>query len=325
MPAPSIRYINQSAPFWDFIASMEEGEHPLAPPSGPWQGPWGGRRGRHGHGGQGWHHGHDLPHRGPPQAGEATGPSGASADEAAPAYEQSPATAKDDTDMEKNNDENVADPPEDTPKEPGEGGCAGRRRHCGPGARRCGGRENNERPHCGRGGPRGFGGPHGHHHPHGHGPRGPGGPHGGPWGGFAPGFRMLSNLFQPQQEASAENTNGDWAPEADVFDTQSAYVVHISLPGANKDDVGVTWDPERSELQVAGVVHRPGDEEFLKTLALDERRVGAFERKVRLGTRAHPAHVDVDGISAKFENGILIIEVPKMLGEFVDVKKVDIE
>jgi len=136
---------------------------------------------------------------------------------------------------------------------------------------------------------------------------------------------MLSNLFQPQQEASDENTNGDWAPEADVFDTQSAYVVHISLPGANKDDVGVTWDPERSELQVAGVVHRPGDEEFLKTLALDERRVGAFERKVRLGTRAHPAHVDVDGISAKFENGILIIEVPKMLGEFVDVKKVDIE
>jgi len=132
---------------------------------------------------------------------------------------------------------------------------------------------------------------------------------------------MLSHMFQPD----GAGETGDWSPEADVFDTPSAYVVHVSLPGANKDDVGCTWDPERSELEIAGVVHRPGDEEFLKTLALDERRVGAFERKVRLGSRAHPAQVDVDGIAARFENGILIVEVPKMIGEFVEVKKVDIE
>lgn len=313
--SPSIRYINQSAPFWDFIASMEEGEHPFAPPAWARQGPWGRR-------GHGRHHHHDIPHHGPPgppRDGEA-GP--ASANEAAPAYEErdSPATAMgENSETENKAGDAVPDPPEDTPGEPNEG-CAGRRRHCGPGARRCGG----------RGGPRGFGGPGGfgghphHQHPYGRGPGPQDGPHGGPWGRFAPGFGMLSNLFNPQANTSEENS-GDWAPEADVFDTPSAYVVHISLPGANKEDVGVTWDSERSELQVAGVVHRPGDEEFLKTLALDERKVGAFERKVRLGTRAHPAHVDVDGISAKFENGILIVEVPKMLGEFVDVKKVDIE
>ena len=35
--------------------------------------------------------------------------------------------------------------------------------------------------------------------------------------------------------------------------------------------------------------------------------------------------VDVEGITAKLENGILIVDVPKLNGEFVEVKKVDIE
>jgi HSP20 family protein len=136
------------------------------------------------------------------------------------------------------------------------------------------------------------------------------------------GFGFLSELFQPQAGADQQ---GDFKPEVDVFDTESVFVVHISLPGAQKDDIGVSWDAEKSELSIAGVVHRPGDEELLKTLALDERKVGAFDRKVRLGTRAHPAQIDVDGITAKLENGILLVEVPKLNGEFVEIKKVDIE
>jgi HSP20 family protein len=117
----------------------------------------------------------------------------------------------------------------------------------------------------------------------------------------------------------------DFKPEADVFDTLDSYVIHINLPGAKKEDVGVNWDAEKSELNVAGVIHRPGDEEFLKTLALDERKVGAFERKVRLGSRANPAVVDVEGITAKLEDGVLRVTVPKMNGEFVEVRKVDVE
>jgi HSP20 family protein len=117
----------------------------------------------------------------------------------------------------------------------------------------------------------------------------------------------------------------DFKPEADVFDTEDAYVIHISLPGAKKEDVGVSWDAEKSELSVAGVVYRPGEEDFLQTLALDERKVGAFDRKVRLGSRANPAQVDVDHISAKLEEGILRIEVPKLDKDYVEVKKVDIE
>ena len=138
-------------------------------------------------------------------------------------------------------------------------------------------------------------------------------------------------MFQSQlfggEESSKESKDKseDFKPEVDVFDTEDRFVVHVSLPGAKKEDVAVSWDAEKSELVLGGVVYRPGDEDFLKTLALDERKVGAFERKVRLGSRANPAQVDVDAITAKMEDGVLRIDVPKLDSGYVEIKKVDIE
>jgi len=147
------------------------------------------------------------------------------------------------------------------------------------------------------------------------------------------GLGALAEMFQSQIFGDTNaNTNGQAAqdetsfrPDVDVFDTADAFIAHVSLPGAKKEDVGVSWDQERSELTVAGVVYRPADEETLKALALDERKVGVFERKVRLGSRANPAQVDVDGISARMEDGVLRIDVPKLDAGYVEVKKVDIE
>ncbi|KAF2715577.1 hypothetical protein K504DRAFT_457731, partial [Pleomassaria siparia CBS 279.74] len=209
-------------------------------------------------------------------------------------------------------------------------------------------------PHHGPPGPHGHGGPgesrhgppgpHGHHDgPHGHhghhGPRGYGGRgrgwggpwgwgRGGPFGGGAAPFDPIAfaaNLFNTEANATTKSDPEDFTPEADIFDTPSAYVIHVSLPGVKKEDVGVNWDAEKSELSIAGVVYRPGNEEFLKTLEMGERKVGPFERKVRLGTRAVPAQIDAEGISAKLEDGILRIEVPKMEKEdYVEIRKVDI-
>ena len=142
------------------------------------------------------------------------------------------------------------------------------------------------------------------------------------------GFGGLANMFQEQlfgEEGIKEGGSDDFKPDVDVFDTPEAFVVHVSLPGAKKEDVGVNWDSEKSELSIAGVVYRPGDEEFLKALAMDERKIGAFERKVRLGSRANPGQVDVDGINAHMEDGVLRVEVPKLDSGYVEVKKGDIE
>lgn len=160
--------------------------------------------------------------------------------------------------------------------------------------------------------------------------RGRGGPFAHPAAG---GFGALASMFQDQlfgettksEKTTEDKKSDDFSPEVDVFDTADSFVVHVSLPGAKKEDVGVNWDVEKSELNIAGVIYRPGDEELLKSLALDERKVGAFERKVRLGSRANPAQVDVDGISAKLEDGILRVDVPKLDSGYVEIKKVDIE
>ena len=318
---PSVRYYNQTAPFWDFVANLEEqgsshsffaggnrnnnndndndhdhdNENHNEPPN-PWRtGNWGGIpfgpfafRGR--------------------QASTPAGPPPAAAAEGNTETEAGPSDARDPPPPFSD------DPEEETPRE------AWSHHH-----------HHRAGPHRGRGGPRGMGG----------GPCGRGRGRGGPWGGrysghfhpyagaggpFGAFAQMFSNqLFGEDTNTTKDKTNEDFKPDVDVFDTSEAFVVHASLPGAKKEDVAVNWDSEKSELSITGIAHRPGDEELLKTLALDERKVGAFERKVRLGSRANPAQIDVDAITARLEDGVLRIEVPKLDAGYVEIKKVDIE
>jgi HSP20 family protein len=124
------------------------------------------------------------------------------------------------------------------------------------------------------------------------------------------------------EDANEENS---FIPPVDVFSTEKEYVLHVALPGAKKEDVGVNWDAEKGLLNLAGVVYRQGDEEFLKTLSKSERKVGAFERTVKLPPgNEEKEEIDGDAITAKLEDGVLIVTVPKIEKEWTEVKKVDI-
>jgi HSP20 family protein len=351
---PSVAYMNQSAPFWDFIASLEQ-QGSRQPPSDQ-------NRGDNAENAQGhqgpqdpfapwtWGHqffggGRGMPHRG--------GPPHTTYDNHH--HEEFASEKQAEMNDANDNGEGPSGSSGSDNEARGEDGSNRRERHG-----RCGG---GPRGRCGPGGRGGFGYHHGPGSRHGpgshHGPGSRHGPHhggrrggwgpwarGGPFGGMGGGpFGFGGNAFDPStlvahlfnqfndSQASNDNSrnnttssgNEDHTPEADIFDTESAYVVHISLPGAKKEDVGVNWDVEKSELNVAGVIYRPGDEEFLKTLAVDERKVGAFERKIRLGTRANPASIDADGITAKLEDGVLRVEVPKLDSGYVEIRKVDIQ
>ncbi|KAF2641969.1 hypothetical protein P280DRAFT_468453, partial [Massarina eburnea CBS 473.64] len=367
---PSVQYMNRSAPFWDFVANLEQ-EGTNHPFFNQWsqnrnENTESGDEGRHGHHGRAGHHhppppppfgpwgwgfpfggGRGFPFRGPPPPPGPVGPHG-------PHHHGEDDEDRDfEKDFEKELNKEFDEDNEKNEKEDndnGEGpsgsgsdteGCCRRRergeRRRGP----CGSRRG--RHGHGHGpGPRGWGGPGPRHGPPHH---GPGGPHGhghghgpghgrrGGWGGWGRGGRggpsnnplaFVASLFDPEA-ATKPNENEDFSPEADIFDTPTSFIIHVSLPGAKKEDVGVNWDVEKSELSIAGVIYRPGDEKLLEQLAMSERKVGAFERKVRLGTRASPASVDADQISAKLEDGVLRVEVPK-LGEsgFVEIRKVDI-
>ncbi|CAG7963002.1 unnamed protein product [Penicillium olsonii] len=171
-------------------------------------------------------------------------------------------------------------------------------------------------------GPYGFPGHHDHRGhrggPFGFGPRGPRGPgsrgHRGPPGGPFDFLRQIGAGLGFPMETPADGV--DFRPSVDVFDTPTQYVIHASLPGAKKSDLSIDYDAEESVLHLAGVVYRPGiNEELHNALAMEERgqEIGVFEREVRFGTRAAPASVIVDGISAKLEDGILNVTLPKIV------------
>ncbi|KAK5069488.1 hypothetical protein LTR64_008169 [Lithohypha guttulata] len=128
--------------------------------------------------------------------------------------------------------------------------------------------------------------------------------------GAAEGLGLTTDRFSAPK--SGEDVN--FEPKTDIFENADAYIMHCSLPGCRKEDVGVDYDGENSLLRITGVSHKPGvDESMMKQLVVDgrNRETGVFEKVIRLGTKRDPANVDVQAISAKMDAGILVVKVPK--------------
>lgn len=205
----------------------------------------------------------------------------------------------------------VPDPPEEVPEE-----------GCGRGRQGCHGKGPGRGAGCGRGRCRPRGGPF-------PAAAGPMGDMPAFLGGIinSPFFQGLGD--EARRRAGGRPSDGDdaFTPPVDIFDSPQAYVVHVALPGAAREDIGVSWNPDQGTLDLAGVVHRPGDEQFLQTLSSGERRVGLFDRSIPLPPAGAAAKDEVDGssITAKLENGLLVVVVPKMEKEWTEIRKVDIE
>ncbi|KAI0474850.1 HSP20-like chaperone [Xylaria cf. heliscus] len=146
------------------------------------------------------------------------------------------------------------------------------------------------------------------------------------WRNYADQYRARGADATAQQEGQTqEKQDGAFVPPVDVFSTEKAYVLHVAVPGVAKENVDVSWDGDK--VRITGVVHRPGDEEFLSGLVSSERKVGMFERSIKLPPPGSSDNEDVDGfgITAKMENGILIVTVPKAEKDWTEVHKVEIE
>ncbi|PSS16942.1 hypothetical protein M430DRAFT_35545, partial [Amorphotheca resinae ATCC 22711] len=146
---------------------------------------------------------------------------------------------------------------------------------------------------------------------------------------IAQAFRTFAEQAAQQSGTTAAPTTNDdgntFMPPVDIFSTDREYVLHVSLPGAKKEDVGVNFDPEKGDLNIAGMVYRPGDEQFLESLTQSERKVGMFERTVKIPpVGEEKVEVDGDAITAKMEDGLLVVTIPKVDKEWTEVKRVDI-
>ena len=114
--------------------------------------------------------------------------------------------------------------------------------------------------------------------------------------------RALDQAFN----ASLTSDSRVWVPAIDVVEQKDAYVMYAELPGVDASQVDISF--EQNVLTIRGTkrsVLETSNEGELRVYA-SERVTGSFERSIRL-----PEFVDGDKISADFNNGLLIITVPK--------------
>ena len=94
--------------------------------------------------------------------------------------------------------------------------------------------------------------------------------------------------------------------KTDVRETESAYELDIDLPGFKKDEVSVELKDGYLTIQAAKGLDKDQQDKKGKYIR-QERYAGACSRSFYVGEDVEPGEV-----SAKFEDGILTISVPKM-------------
>ncbi|WP_246481568.1 Hsp20/alpha crystallin family protein [Natronogracilivirga saccharolytica] len=94
-----------------------------------------------------------------------------------------------------------------------------------------------------------------------------------------------------------------YAPSIDISETDSHYHVQAALPGMKKDDINIDLQDRR--LTISGERKEETENKDTKH-HVRETRYGQFERSIML-----PNNINQDKIDARFEDGILKLDIEK--------------
>ena len=110
---------------------------------------------------------------------------------------------------------------------------------------------------------------------------------------------------QKQEVAQAEESTQAtryFVPPCDIHETDEALVISMEMPGVSKENVEVML--EKDVLKVSGQVDFSGYAGLEPIYT--EYAVGHFSRSFSLSST-----VDQSGISARVDNGVLLLSLPK--------------
>ena len=98
------------------------------------------------------------------------------------------------------------------------------------------------------------------------------------------------------------NNEGSYAPLVDIYETNDEFVLTADMPGIKKEDVSLKLD-EGSML----IFGRINYQDMLnRRFILKEKETGHFFRRFKISDT-----IDESKVSARFENGQLIVILPK--------------
>ena len=92
-------------------------------------------------------------------------------------------------------------------------------------------------------------------------------------------------------------------PALDLYQTDDQVVLKAALPGVKPEDIQISVT--NGVLNLRGEVHEDKQDKT-HTYLIRERRSGSFQRSLTL-----PTHVNVDQAQATFEDGLLVLTLPK--------------
>ena len=115
--------------------------------------------------------------------------------------------------------------------------------------------------------------------------------------------RLFDELIH-QRWGGRRGSIEDWAPQLDLYETKTAFVLEADIPGVNKQNVVVSVENRELVLKgIRSVTHTRQGSNFFH----QERRSGQFVRRLQL-----PASIDPERIRVTFRNGVLRVTLPKM-------------
>jgi HSP20 family protein len=116
--------------------------------------------------------------------------------------------------------------------------------------------------------------------------------------------RFLAETLRRWPRQSAEGRAGlDWAPAADVSETEVEYLIKADLPEVRKEDVSIAV--QDGVLTLSGERRQEVRAENEKMHRV-ERAYGSFARRFAL-----PENADEQSIRAESRDGVILIHIPK--------------
>ncbi|MGH1432009.1 MAG: Hsp20/alpha crystallin family protein [Neptuniibacter sp.] len=124
---------------------------------------------------------------------------------------------------------------------------------------------------------------------------------------------FFNNFFRP-----VASDKGERVPAIDVHESDGGYCIKVDLPGISKDDIHVTL--ENGVLTISAETKQEDKEEKDGKIIRQERHYGQYVRRLSVGDNLDPA-----SIKARFENGVLQLDLPKPEPKAPEVSKVTID
>lgn len=107
------------------------------------------------------------------------------------------------------------------------------------------------------------------------------------------------------------------SPNIDIMEDDKGYHLALELPGVAEEDVDISLTGEVLTIKGEKKAEKEeGDKQFHRM----ERSYGSFQRSITL-----PSDVKEDAIEARFNNGVLTVEIPKLEEQKPKVKKIGIK